>query len=144
MRAHGFTLIELLVVLAIAALVMTYAPPLIANALPGLRFQTATRDIGAALRATRGAAVAENREAVFTLDTETGRYRGDGAREGRLPGDLAISFVTAQSERIDRATARIRFFPDGGSTGGRITLGRGERVGSVTVDWLTGRISQSE
>jgi general secretion pathway protein H len=144
MGARGFTLVELLIVLAIMALVMTYAPPLIVNALPGLRLQTATHEIGAALRAARGMAVAENREAVFTLDTETGRYRGDGAGEGRLSGDLGISFVTARSEQIDRATARIRFFPDGGSTGGSITLGRGERVGTVTVDWLTGRVSLRE
>ena len=35
----------------------------------------------------------------------------------------------------------IRFFPDGGSNGGRITVASGERKYEVDVDWLTGRVA---
>ena len=35
----------------------------------------------------------------------------------------------------------IRFYPDGSSTGGRITVSSGERKFLVDVDWLTGRVS---
>jgi general secretion pathway protein H len=35
----------------------------------------------------------------------------------------------------------VRFFPDGGSNGGRITLAAGDRKYDVDVDWLTGRVA---
>ena len=35
---------------------------------------------------------------------------------------------------------RVRFFADGSSTGGRVTLMVGERSYAVDVDWLTGRV----
>jgi hypothetical protein len=35
----------------------------------------------------------------------------------------------------------IRFFGDGSSTGGSVTILQGERRSDVTVDWLTGRVS---
>jgi general secretion pathway protein H len=40
----------------------------------------------------------------------------------------------------DRVGA-IRFYPDGGSNGGRVTLAAGERKFEIDVDWLTGRIA---
>ena len=35
----------------------------------------------------------------------------------------------------------IRFYPDGGSNGGRITVASGARKFDVDVDWLTGRVA---
>ncbi|TCV91049.1 hypothetical protein EC912_1171, partial [Luteibacter rhizovicinus] len=47
----------------------------------------------------------------------------------------------AQEDRVNATTGRIRFFPDGSSTGGRVTLGRGTREWHVNVGWLTGAVS---
>jgi general secretion pathway protein H len=38
----------------------------------------------------------------------------------------------------------IRFFPDGSSTGGEITLAGGNAHRYVQVDWLTGRVAVYE
>jgi general secretion pathway protein H len=38
----------------------------------------------------------------------------------------------------------IRFFPDGSSTGGSISLASGRETHTVVVDWLTGRVRISE
>ena len=35
----------------------------------------------------------------------------------------------------------LRFVPDGGSNGGRITVASGARKFDVDVDWLTGRVA---
>ena len=57
-----------------------------------------------------------------------------------LPDDLEISLFTARSERLGPNSGAIRFFPDGSSTGGRLTLST-ERLGmAVDVDWLTGKV----
>jgi general secretion pathway protein H len=47
---------------------------------------------------------------------------------------------TAAAELIDTGSGRIRFFPDGGATGGAIDLALGEQHSRVSVDWLTGQV----
>ncbi|HHH38726.1 MAG TPA: type II secretion system protein GspH [Sedimenticola sp.] len=137
----GFTLLELLVVLAIAGFIMAVAPPLIARAIPGVELKGAARELAAGLRYARSQAVLRRRPAALTLDLERKRYRVTGrARDHALPQNIDITLLTAEQEtRGDRAGA-IRFFPTGGSTGGRITLGVGQRRLDVDVDWLTGRV----
>ncbi len=142
MASRGFTLIELLVVLAIMALIFSLSIPLITNAFPGAELKAAAREIATGLRQARSQAITRNREVGFTLDVERGLYRigGDGELQ-ELPAKLEIELITARSLRLDEATGTIRFFPDGGATGGGIRLAHGERDYHVMVDWLTGRIS---
>jgi general secretion pathway protein H len=52
-----------------------------------------------------------------------------------------LSITSAASDQSGGAIARIRFFPDGSSTGGRITLRSGQREWHVNVSWLTGAIT---
>ena len=58
-----------------------------------------------------------------------------------LNAALRLGLDTARSELIDAASGQIRFFPDGSSTGGRITLTMQAQQAQVTVDWLTGQIA---
>ncbi|MGB8635652.1 MAG: type II secretion system protein GspH, partial [Rhodanobacteraceae bacterium] len=37
-----------------------------------------------------------------------------------------------------------RFYPDGSSTGGRITVIRGQREWHINVSWLTGEVRTEE
>ncbi len=54
---------------------------------------------------------------------------------------MDMKLFTAQSDIADEKTGAIRFYPDGGSNGGRVTLAAGERKFEVDVDWLTGRVA---
>ncbi len=145
MASRGFTLVELLVVLAVLALVLVVAGPMVSNALPGAHLKTAARDLAAGLRYARSRAITTNRSTALLLDTETRRYRVDGEPEVRtLPTAFSVSLQTARSELADAHTGRIRFFPDGSSTGGEIELSDGTRTYRVTVDWLMGRIRTRE
>ncbi len=74
----------------------------------------------------------------MAIDVDANRYRLGEWRA--LRGDVRLSLYTAERERLDRGTGRIRFFPDGTSTGGRVSLAEGERSYHVVVDWLTGRV----
>jgi len=59
----------------------------------------------------------------------------------RLPKGLRLSITSAKEDRPNDHTGRIRFFPDGSSTGGRITLQSGRREWHVNVSWLTGDVA---
>ena len=52
-----------------------------------------------------------------------------------------MKLYAAQSEVESARKGSIRFYADGSSTGGRITVSSGERKYLVDVDWLTGRVS---
>ena len=58
-----------------------------------------------------------------------------------MPKNVEVKLFTAQSELTDANTGSIRFFPDGGSTGGRITVMANERKYAVDVNWLTGQVT---
>ncbi len=141
----GFTLIELLIVLAIMGLALSAVPALFSKAVPGVEARGAAREMAASLRAARGRAIAGNRETALVLDVETGAYRVEGEPKGRrLPAGIGVSLLTAEEQRLDATTARIAFFPDGGSTGGRVRLAQAGRQYEVRVDWLTGRVAVVE
>ncbi len=141
----GFTLIELLVVLLIMGVLIALAPAAFQRVLPGLEMKASAREVAGLLREARGQAIRDNRETAVLIDTAAKVYRlGQGATEHELSARLNISLVTAASERLDETRGQIRFFPDGTSTGGRVTLSRDDLKVDITVDWLTGLVAISE
>ena len=140
--ARGFTLLEILVVLFLMGLAYGLAAPMIGSGAASLELKGATRQLAAGLRKARGEAITRRQEAVLTLDVGQRRFAvsGDG-RAHALPERIEVALVTARSEQLDNQVGNIRFFPDGTSTGGRITLSLGETRQALEVDWLTGKVS---
>ncbi|MES2934267.1 MAG: GspH/FimT family protein [Pseudomonadota bacterium] len=137
----GFTMLELLVVLVLMILVYAVAVPVISNGMPGTELKGAARQLAAGLRKARSQAVTQKQETVLTLDVEQHRFGLSGdSHQYNLPPKLDISLFTAQSEMLQEKIGRIRFYPDGSSTGGRITVALGERKYMVDIDWLTGQV----
>ena len=86
--------------------------------------------------------MATRRDAVLTLDVESREFNTTIDPQWRkLPDNLELRLYGAQSEVASERKGSIRFYPDGSSTGGRITVASGERKYLVDVDWLTGRVS---
>lgn len=144
-RSLGFTLLELMLVLAIAALVLGIALPLMSSALPGVQLNGSARELAATLRYARSRAMATDTEVVVHLDLDQREVGLTGSTKTiHIPQGLEITLDTAQSELTGDRSGAIRFYPQGSSTGGRITLLQGERQLRVDVDWLTGRVRLSK
>jgi general secretion pathway protein H len=76
------------------------------------------------------------------VDVEGRNFQISGdQRVYRLPKSIAVQLFTAQSELISDNSGAIRFFPDGGSTGGRITVRSTQRKYDVDINWLTGQVA---
>ncbi len=140
----GFTMIELIVVLAILALAMALVTSSAAPVSPATHARAAAREIAEALRAARAEALMTNRSIWFTLDTTHHLYRSGGQEPQSLPGDLSLALLTDRNDSVGQSVGRLRFDPDGGASGGRVTVAGGGRVWWVGVDWLSGRVSIAE
>jgi general secretion pathway protein H len=144
-RERGFTLLEMMVVLVIAAAayaVLLSAPLGKASAAD---LKAAARTLASGLRQAQSTAMATRKDAVLTIDVESREYVTTlDTTPRRLPENLELKLYAAQSEVSSERRGSIRFYPDGSSTGGRITVAAGERKYLVDVDWLTGRVSINE
>ncbi|MBT8063922.1 MAG: prepilin-type N-terminal cleavage/methylation domain-containing protein [Xanthomonadales bacterium] len=137
-RAGGFTLVELIVVLVIAALVMALVGTSISRNISGAEMRTAARKVAASLRYTRTRAILSKSEQVFLVDTEERFYQAADRESVDLPEGMNVELNTARSELTSETAGGIRFYPDGGSTGGSVRLEANGRVYNVNVAWLTG------
>jgi general secretion pathway protein H len=140
-RSGGFTLVELLVVLVIAALVLTLVGTSISRSISGAEMRTAARKVAASLRYTRTKAILSKSEQVFLVDTENRRYSAPDREAVELPEGMEVLLTTARSELTSESVGGIRFYPDGGSTGGSVKLEANDRIYTINVAWLTGEAS---
>ena len=137
---RGFTLLELLTVLVILSLVAAIVVPSLGGGAK-VELKAAARALASGLRQTRNAALNHNRSTTLSVDVDRREFQLPGEQRVRkLPGRMEIVLYTARSEQLDGQRGAIRFFPDGSSTGGRITLSMNSLQYLVDVDWLTGRV----
>jgi general secretion pathway protein H len=137
----GFTLLELLMVMAIMAFIATLVVVQVVGRLDSVKIANAGKDIAAAMRYTRGQAMLTQEAQAVLFDMEKKSYTAPGKEAVTLPKEMDILLYTADSEIASAKSGSIRFYPDGGSTGGAVTLKSNGREWKVLVGWLTGDIS---
>ena len=141
---RGFTLVELVVVLALLALAYGLAAPALVRTVAGGELRIAARELTLALNQARAGAVVGGAPWRFTVDGLAGAYSFAQTRRA-LPLGMTIAAAVPDALRSSAHVAAIDFFPDGSSTGGRVTLSaRDGGRSAVSVDWLTGRVTAAE
>ena len=142
--SRGFTLFEVLIVLVLIAVVAGLALSLAPAKPRSAEARYAVDEVANALRQARSRAILENRESVLRIDAGRRALRLDSGVPRTIPGSADIAVYGARSEQVAHRILGIRFFPDGSSTGGQVTLRAGEAAYRVTVEWLTGRVETAE
>ncbi len=138
---RGFTIMELMIVLVMVIIISALAVPNFSAGIPGARLKAAARDVASALRYVRSEAIARAQPTEFSLDVEGHTYQVSGRdRVYAVSDDIRLRLYTAEAELQGGAKGAIRFFPDGSSTGGRITLEADAQRQMVDIVWLTGQV----
>jgi general secretion pathway protein H len=139
-RANGFTLLEMLAVIVVIGIATAATSVAVTRGLASARVRAASSELAGALRATRAQAIVRASDQYFEVNTRTGTYGDSRHPPVALPRGMRVAITSAAVDAPNTWTGRIRFFPDGSSTGGRITLYANQREWHVNVSWLTGEV----
>lgn len=139
---RGFSLIEVLMVVGLMAIALALFSGVVGGGLDGMRLRNAAKEVAAQLRYARSMAISSGEATAFSLDVDSAHWTS-GRREGDLAGKPTLEVMTAAQEQVEAGVARVRFFPDGSSTGANITLSKGSARWLVEVRWLTGEVRLS-
>lgn len=141
LKLAGFTIMELLAAMTIAGLLIAVAVPASVRIYESMQYRSAVRDVVTLLASARYKAVNTGRPQDVVINPSTRELRLNNTLE-RLPSGLNVVVHTAR-ELNTRDSGVIRFYPEGGSSGGGVDIEIPGRKGvRVNVDWLVGRVSQ--
>lgn len=137
----GFTLLELMIVLVLAGLLMGVVATSLSEG-PVLR--KSSREVAASLRHARAQAIMRQQPVLWKMNIKDKRFWIEGGAdnaERTFSSAIEAKINTTSSEVSSADQGGIRFFPDGGSTGGSVELTYKQQAYKVNVEWVTGRVS---
>jgi general secretion pathway protein H len=137
----GFTLVELLVVLAIAALLLGLAAASFSGPRARTVLSSAAREMASGFRAAREEAILRGRPEIVVVDVMNGAWRLPGGQPNYLPRGVRATLFAQDTDVDGRRRGLIRFYPDGSSNGGGLSLEAEGLQYEVLVDWLTGVVT---
>tara|TARA_R110001592_G_scaffold215025_2_gene468279 strand:+ start:49570 stop:49992 length:423 start_codon:yes stop_codon:yes gene_type:complete len=134
-------MLEMLVAITIVGLLLAVTVPASARFYESIQYRQAVRDVITVLASARYRAINSGRVQDVTVDPR-GNQLGSNGEVTHLPEGFEVT-VHSAGELNRNSMGVIRFYPEGGSTGGGIDLEREDGSGvRISVDWLLGRVSQ--
>jgi general secretion pathway protein H len=134
---------EIIPALVIFGLMVMMAFPAIPRGTGSSRMLASAVETAAILREARTIAIASGRDAVAVFDSRQRRFSTLG-RDFRVPNDVEVSVLAADTCRRDGDRVSILFRPDGTSCGGVVRLAKGNRAYRVRVNWATANVAIAE
>jgi len=149
---RGFTLLELLLALVILGLLAAAASGAGSSFYSTMEYREAVRELSSAVRKARMQSRVRGEPIDLVIDPDRNRFaltsdpKSLNPDEFRaLPGDVRIDLVFAAEVSPGDEMGAIRFYPDGGASGGEIRIERPSGAGTLLiVDWLLGDVRQEK
>ena len=132
---------EILIAIGIAGMVLALSVPASVRFYESVQYRAAVRDVVSLLAAARYAAINSGRPQDVAIDPGKGELRLQ-QRVETIPDGVRLTVHSAGELRSGDAGI-IRFYPEGGASGGGVDLEYPSRRGvRIHVDWLVGSVSQ--
>ena len=149
-NSYGFTLLELAIVIAVVGMLLLVTGPSMNSLSQTLEYREAVRELVSANQNARRTARASGSAVDLIIDASQNRFVVTGEPERLEPDNftslsdvLKIEVVFAQEVSPRNGLAAIRFYPEGGASGGEVLIQRPSGGGvKLTVDWLIGDVRQ--
>jgi len=139
-KQRGFTLVEIVAATAVVGAVLALAVPQSIKFYEGVQYRTSVRETITLLNSARYAAVAKG-VSQDVLISPNERWIEFDKKRTEFAENVDVAAHSAKEVNRD-GLGIIRFYPDGGASGGGIDISRGgSDVTKIAVDWLVGRVS---
>ncbi|MEP6823834.1 MAG: GspH/FimT family pseudopilin [Ramlibacter sp.] len=126
-------------------MLMTLVPLAFERLRESAQYRDAVRAVLTDVRQARSRAQSEGREIRFAVNLARRTYGLEGRPPRVLPEPLQLRATVANIDIAPDRAMSIRFLPGGGATGGSIDILRPGGGGTrLTVDWLSGAVSQAQ
>lgn len=144
-NSRGFTLLELLIVLLISTLALAAVGSRLSSGNPATRLQVVANDMASALRYARGQALLRQQPVSVIFTVASHRYQlSHPEKVYHIDPAIDWALVVADDSGLAADQRSIRFYGDGSSTGGRITLRLARQARQLDVNWVTGEVRLSD
>ena len=153
----GFTLLELTLVMFFMALIAGLTTPFIMSTLDRMEMQSAARKVASALRFARSEAITIKKPVIFSGNITQNHYwisaieviKNPRIRSLKNPIRLAQFMPTEENDPVSEGKFTITFFPQGNSSGGKISINikesrESENYYVINIDPITGRTKIKE
>lgn len=135
---------------AIAALVVGVSVPFGARFYDTMQYRSALRELSSAASAARYQAITRGQPMDLLLHVDRREFgvkpaglQLEALDLESLPGKLQLDVISAREVSPGNGFSAIRFYPQGGSSGGSVSVIRNNGDGArLRVDWLLGRVTQ--
>ena len=134
-RSRGFTLLEMLVVIVLVGVAAGLLGYSLQRGLHSAGERQALGQMVNALRAARVQAIVTGQPARARFDLQQRTVQAPGKPVGHWPKDWNVQLQTAEG-----LGAAFEFYPDGGASGGHLSITRDARRWRIDINWLTGAV----
>lgn len=134
-------MLELVVVLGIVSLALVLSARSLSVGSAQVHYQNVVNQIEADLRSARVRAMTSGRTVPFFLIPNERTYSLGGQARRTLPPTYSMGIQVSPGTRSFGGSPGINFYPDGSTSGGRITISEHGSVTLIVIDWLSGAIS---
>jgi general secretion pathway protein H len=137
----GYTLVEMLVVLVLMGMATAISLPYATSSGRAQKLDATASQLAALFRQAQTLAYVTNKDVKVSLERDSRKWLVDGSSP-QLQLDQSISVIAMTIEgQISEKEINYRFFPAGGSSGGRVVLEANKNKAVVDLNWLTGAVT---
>jgi general secretion pathway protein H len=137
----GYTLVEMLVVLVLVGMATAISLPYATSSGRAQKLDATASQLAALFRQAQTLAYVTNKDVKVSFERDSRKWLvNDGSPQLELDQSLSITALTVEGQ-VSEKEISYRFFPVGGSSGGRVVLEANKNKVVVDLNWLTGAVT---
>jgi general secretion pathway protein H len=137
----GYTLVEMLVVLVLLGMATAISLPYATSSGQAQKLDATASQLAALFRQAQTLAYVTNKDVKVSFERDSRKWLvNDGSPQLQLDQSLSITALTVEGQ-VSEKQISYRFFPVGGSSGGRVVLEANKNKVVVDLNWLTGAVT---
>ena len=137
----GYTLVEMLVVLVLLGMATAVSLPYATSSGQAQKLNATASQLASLFRQAQTVAYVTNKDVIVSFERDKFKWLVNrGSPQLELDRSLTVTALTVEGQ-VSEKEISYRFFPAGGSSGGRVVLEVNKNKVAIDLNWLTGAVT---